>query len=125
MMRHRSVVWLTAVLLAAGIVIQAVTLMVEAIPLIRGEVTPNGSYGFRTSKTMSDTAHWYAANAFSGRITIVAGIVLIVLAITLVVQTKDPRTGVLRVLSRGLVYDIVPLAILVLTLLIYDARLAP
>jgi uncharacterized membrane protein len=112
-------------MVAAGIVIQAAVLIVDAIPLIRGEVAPNGSYGFRTAKTMSDASHWYAANAFSGRATIVVGVVLIVLAITLVVQTADRSTGVFRVLVRGFVYDIAPLALLVLTLLIYDARSAP
>ena len=123
--RYRRLTWATAFALAMGMVVQAATLIVDAIPLIRGQVAPNASYGFRTPKTMSNAAHWYAANAFSGRATIVACVVVIGLAIVLVVQTKDRRVGVLRVLLRGFIYDIVPLVLLVLTLLIYDWSSAP
>ena len=121
-MPHRSILGLTALVVAAGIVIQAVVLIVESIPLIRGDVAPNGSYGFRTAKTMSDAARWYAANTFSGRASVVTGVVLIVSAVALVVQTETGRAGVFRVLVRAFVYDIAPLALLVLILLVYDVR---
>jgi len=37
-----------------------------AVPMLLGRLSPNGSYGYRTSKTLSSTAIWYKANRFAG-----------------------------------------------------------
>lgn len=37
---------------------------------------PNGTYGFRTKKTLSDPKIWYAANRASGHDLLVAGAVI-------------------------------------------------
>ena len=47
-----------------------------SIPLIRERVPPNGTYGFRTKKTLSDPKIWYAANRASGHDLLVAGAVI-------------------------------------------------
>jgi uncharacterized membrane protein len=47
-----------------------------SIPLIQERVPPNGSYGFRTRKTLSDPKIWYAANRASGQDLFVAGLVI-------------------------------------------------
>jgi hypothetical protein len=38
-----------------------------AIPLWRGKVAPNDTYGVRTPQTLADPALWYRANAIVGR----------------------------------------------------------
>lgn len=38
-----------------------------SIPLIAGRVPRNPLYGFRTPKTLSSDAIWYAANSFMGK----------------------------------------------------------
>jgi hypothetical protein len=49
--------------------------IVIAVPLIRGSVAPNAVYGFRTAKTLSDPAIWYAANSYMGWCLAAAGAV--------------------------------------------------
>lgn len=38
-----------------------------AVPLWRGKIAPNPSYGVRTKRTLKDPALWYRANAVVGR----------------------------------------------------------
>ena len=60
--------------------------MIISIPLILRVVPPNGVYGFRTAATQSNSAIWYAANAFMGWALFVAAaisaIVLLILPAT-------------------------------------------
>ncbi|MBV9851213.1 MAG: SdpI family protein [Armatimonadetes bacterium] len=46
-----------------------------SIPLILRRVRPNPWYGFRTPKTLSSEHIWYEANAYSGALLLVAGLV--------------------------------------------------
>jgi uncharacterized membrane protein len=46
-----------------------------SIPMIKGLVKPNWWYGFRTVKTLSDKKIWYPANAYSGRLLLIMGII--------------------------------------------------
>jgi hypothetical protein len=64
-------------LLFMGIVISllAVVLIGLAIPLIAERVPPNGSYGFRTDRTLSDPSIWYPVNRFGGILMLIAGAV--------------------------------------------------
>jgi uncharacterized membrane protein len=50
-------------------------LIALAQPLIEGKVKPNGWYGVRTPKTLSNEDVWYKANAYGGRVLRVMGIV--------------------------------------------------
>jgi uncharacterized membrane protein len=54
-----------------------------SIPLIKERVPPNGSYGFRTRKTLSDPKIWYAANRASGQDLFVAGVVISISSIAM------------------------------------------
>ena len=47
-----------------------------AIPMVLEAIAPNSLYGFRTEKTLSDPAIWYAANVVGGWDLIVAGAVI-------------------------------------------------
>ena len=47
-----------------------------SIPLIKGRVPPNSTYGFRTAKSLSDPNIWYAINRISGQDLLVAGVLI-------------------------------------------------
>ena len=47
-----------------------------SVPLILERVPPNGTYGFRTRKTLSDPKIWYAANRASGHDLLIAGAII-------------------------------------------------
>src|SRR5687767_14395772 len=49
-----------------------------SIPLIRGSVSPNRRYGFRTAKTLSSPDIWYAANRIAGVDLLIGGLVTVV-----------------------------------------------
>lgn len=55
--------WIISIvlLLAAGVIGGL------ALPLWRGKIAPNTTYGLRTKKTLADPALWYRANAIAGR----------------------------------------------------------
>ncbi len=54
-----------------------------AVPLILRKVKLNGWYGFRTPKTMRDERTWYAANAFTGKLLLMWGLVVTFASIVL------------------------------------------
>lgn len=47
-----------------------------SVPLIKERVEPNGLYGFRVEKTLSDEGIWYSANKQAGWYLLGAGIVV-------------------------------------------------
>ncbi|QSQ15719.1 SdpI family protein [Myxococcus landrumensis] len=58
--------------------------IVLGVPLVLGKVPPNGGYGFRTPKTLSDPRIWYAANRVTGQDLVIAGGVILVLSMTFI-----------------------------------------
>ena len=83
------------------------------IPLALGKVKPNSFYGFRVAKTMDDEAVWYKVNGFTGKAFIWCGLVILVLAFTVLWLSgvlNLSRVAV-QVLSAAIV--MVPLAIAV------------
>ena len=56
-----------------------VTLVVIGLPLALKHIEPNGTYGFRTSKTLADPEVWYSVNMIGGISFVIAGIISIVL----------------------------------------------
>lgn len=60
-------------------IICSVGIIVISIPLILEKVKPNGLYGFRTYKTLSDETIWYKANKFLGCSLVFAGLISILL----------------------------------------------
>lgn len=60
--------------LAISSLVLGVVLVALGIPLVLRKVAPNGTYGFRTIKTMSDSRIWYEANAYSGKAIVWAGV---------------------------------------------------
>ena len=49
-----------------------IVLMLLAVPLVLGKVSPNWLLGFRTRKTVSSPAIWYRANRVAGWLLIAA-----------------------------------------------------
>jgi uncharacterized membrane protein len=56
----------------AGVLISGMS-----VPLILRRVKPNRWYGFRTPRTLSDDRMWYEANAYSGRLSLGLGAILV------------------------------------------------
>ena len=53
-------------------------LIVLGIPLAMQKIPPNGFYGFRTAKTLSDSEDWYRANSYAGKAFILSGLASVV-----------------------------------------------
>jgi hypothetical protein len=58
-------------------------IMTLCVPLLLGKVAPNGYYGLRTAKTMSNPEIWYVVNRVAEINFIVASAVGFVLAMIL------------------------------------------
>ncbi|GIK64185.1 MAG: hypothetical protein BroJett018_19790 [Chloroflexota bacterium] len=56
-------------------------LVALAIPLMQRRIKPNAWYGFRTPSTLRDPDLWYDANAYSGRLLLVYGAVIVITAL--------------------------------------------
>ncbi len=63
------------------------------IPLLLQRVPPNGFYGCRTMKTLSDVNTWYAVNRVTGRDLIIGGVAILfaALAVYLFGQAIDSK----------------------------------
>jgi uncharacterized membrane protein len=70
------------------------------IPLLLGRVPPNGFYGCRTKKTLSNERIWYAVNRVTGRDLIIGGAAIVVtaLGISLFGQALDPNRAAMILL---------------------------
>lgn len=52
-----------------------ILVLLLSIPLALNLVPPNGPYGFRTAKTLSDPKVWRRANTFSGWVFLAASLI--------------------------------------------------
>ena len=91
-----------SVLLLYGI--GGVLLIAISLPLIYDKVPPNGFYGFRTPRTMSDPNVWYPANRVAGRNLAVAGAIVATTALVVFAMQRSiqPRTAALTLLIVSL-----------------------
>src|SRR5712691_4443518 len=71
-----------------------------ALPMMYDKIPPNGFYGFRTPRTMSDPNLWYPANRVAGRNLAVAGVIVSTTALVVFAIHKSiqPRTAALTLL---------------------------
>ena len=67
----------------------ALVLAMIAIPLILRKIPRNGTYGFRTAKTLSSDEIWYDVNAYFGRAFLIANVTTVVLMILLYQFQQD------------------------------------
>ena len=56
--------------------IGGVLLIAISLPMMYDKVPPNGFYGFRTPRTLSDPNVWYPANRVAGRNMALAGVIV-------------------------------------------------
>ncbi len=84
--------------------IGGVLLIAISLPLIYDKVPPNGFYGFRTPRTMSDPNVWYPANRVAGRNLAVAGSIVATTALVVFALQRSiqPRTAALTLLIVSL-----------------------
>ncbi|MDB5300481.1 MAG: hypothetical protein JWO87_2144 [Phycisphaerales bacterium] len=59
-------------------VLEGLLFCAAGVPLALGRVGPNSIFGFRTAKTLSDPAIWYAANRSVGIDLIGVGVVVMI-----------------------------------------------
>src|SRR5438876_7284957 len=80
--------------------IGGVLLIAISLPLIYDKVLPNGFYGFRTPRTMSDPNLWYPANRVAGRNLAIAGVIVSTTALVVfaIHNSMQPRTASLTLL---------------------------
>ena len=65
--------------------------IVLGVPLALGKIPPNGGYGFRTPRTLSDPRIWYEANRISGYDIVIAGVaILVTLTVTIYLGHRHP-----------------------------------
>ena len=71
-----------------------------ALPMMYDKIPPNGFYGFRTPRTLSDPNVWYPANRVAGRNLALAGAIVSTTALVLFAIHKSiaPRTADLTLL---------------------------
>src|SRR5438477_7963614 len=75
-----------------------------ALPMMYEKIPPNGFYGFRTPRTMSDPNVWYPANRVAGRNLALAGVIVATTALVVFAMQKNlqPRTAALTLLIVSL-----------------------
>jgi uncharacterized membrane protein len=69
--------------------------IILGIPLSLSKIKPNGVYGFRTSKTLSDPQIWYAVNRIGGIDFCISGIAVILGSLLFRVILKSYRPSVI------------------------------
>jgi uncharacterized membrane protein len=75
-------------------------LIAISLPMMYDKVPPNGFYGFRTPRTMSDPNLWYPANRVAGRNLALAGLIVSTTALVMfsIHRSLRPRTAALTLL---------------------------
>jgi uncharacterized membrane protein len=84
--------------------IGGVFLIAISLPMMYDKVPPNGFYGFRTPRTMSNPNLWYPANRVAGRNMVLAGLIVIITALVVFAMQKSmhPKTAALSLLVVSL-----------------------
>jgi uncharacterized membrane protein len=84
--------------------IGGVFLIAISLPMMYDKVPPNGFYGFRTPRTMSNPNLWYPANRVAGRNMVLAGLIVIITALGVFAMQKSihPKTAALTLLVVSL-----------------------
>jgi len=92
-----------------------------AIPLAAGKVAPNGAYGFKVAKTLSDENIWYQANAYFGNMMIWAGVSVVVLSLLCLFFRKRISSWVL--IMATVLVPVIPIAIVIVKTLAFLEKL--
>jgi hypothetical protein len=90
-------VWVTVTYVVLGLGFAAM-----GVPLALGRVPPNGTYGFRTERTVSNSAIWYAANRVQGIDLIIAGVAIAVLVVALYLAWRSAPPAALALIDVGI-----------------------
>jgi len=107
-----------------GPFVLSILLIGLGVPLAAQRVRPNGVYGYRTLKTMSNPDVWYPANAYAGRAMIVAGVATLILSLVWLVLIRWRMVSAVQTLVATFVITVVPLPIAAFSSWIYVSRLS-
>jgi uncharacterized membrane protein len=83
--------------------IGSLIIMGLSIPLLLGVVGPNGLYGFRTAKTLSNPDIWYAANKVAGLDLLLASAVMFITTLLIFGPGKRLSTNQVGLINLGVV----------------------
>jgi hypothetical protein len=72
------------------------------VPLALGHVPPNGTYGFRTARTLSSPEIWYRANRIQGIDLSAAGVVIAALTVALYFAWRAAPASLLALIDTGI-----------------------
>ncbi|WP_082077875.1 SdpI family protein [Thermus filiformis] len=111
------------IFIAVSIFFLAALLIGLSIPFLQDKVPPNGVYGFRTPKTLSDPAIWYEANRFAAKASIAVGIVMFVLGVVLLLLNRYTNLSLNTLVWLSVAFEFIPALVLLLVLLLYERRL--
>jgi len=100
-----------------------VLIIILAIPMILQRVRPNGWYGFRTRKTLSDEKIWYSANEYAGKALLLAGAVIVVASLVMYWIARRRASNDEVLLSLWLIVVLVPFGACVAASLVYARKL--
>ncbi len=67
-----------SLILHLSVALSGVTMAVVGYPLWKGDIAPNGSYGFRTAQTIDKPALWFEVNRATGFDLFVLGVTVAV-----------------------------------------------
>ena len=106
--------------LLIGLLVPSIVLVLS-IPMILGQVPPNGVYGFRTPKTLSSADVWYPANRAAGWFMLAAMVVSVCFNVAL--WWTFPEWSLERTTLWMTGGTMIPLAFSVLASFVYLGRL--
>jgi SdpI/YhfL family protein len=72
------------------------------VPLALGRIPPNGTYGFRTARTLSSPEIWYAANRVQGIDLCIGGVAIAVLVVALYLAWRSAPPATLAAINTGI-----------------------
>jgi uncharacterized membrane protein len=79
------------------------------VPLALGRIPPNGTYGFRTAKTLSNAEVWFAVNRVQGIDLCIAGVVIAVLTTALYFGWASAPSSTLALVDAGVMVTVLVL----------------
>ncbi|MCD0158217.1 SdpI family protein [Deinococcus sp. 6YEL10] len=109
--------------LAGSIVFLGTLMGGMAFPFLAKRVSPNSTFGFRTAKTLSNPETWYTANIFMAKAMLITAFIMIVLGTLLILWCRAGKFSNLLLSRIGLVFEVVPLVLLLIGLYIYHRTL--
>ena len=96
-----------------------VLICILGIPLAARRISPNGVYGYRTAKTISDSGIWYRANTFCGVAMICAGMLSVAGTLLMFTYLRRHELSQGMVMTAAVCLEIIPVVLATLVSALY------